>query len=446
MKKLYAPTGGMNDKDHIKDDNIMDEIINYEQIDQGKIQKRKDPMTWDATFNTALTGSGKPFNGGTVTFIPEEPFYPTRIPTVMSEDWDYMIPVFGINSDSEYVLYLYYYDNDTEQWAYTQIDLESQGIVYNESSSLLIKYLRDMALILDYDGGNEPHYIRVDEDNDIVYDLLRNSVARPDRALSFDKPTDDGVSRENFFTSDIDSKLGAPNLYRWFYTIVNKYADEGNPSPASLPIDLTFSRITTDQEEAQYVKQITLNGFSPPVDASAQMKEEIKYYRLYRQQWDADNANGFTQPQFVTDILIVNPDEATSYTDTIEIETYSPEISFENNVAPIARDGELAGNSLFLSKIITRINVLGNFDVIHKIPVTNLNSETYPNGITRMRLDYDIVDNNSTLKPNLSFLMQNKNLVRMFDSDLGTPIPVLYKDYFGSGEEDIGDPQFDEDG
>jgi hypothetical protein len=418
-KIVFLPTNGMNDKDFVIEQNKMTEIINMEVKEAGQLEKRIEQQTFSSNLNTAI---------GTIfaTVLPvicPDPFYPARIPDVMYASADYMIPVYGITATGDYLLYVFY-ETASGVWGSTKIDLESSGIEYSASSNIIIKYIRDLLLVLDYDGDNEPHYLTINEDKEIVYDLLKNSVARPDKAPSF-SDIDGDTNRGNIFTSEESDGFSSPKLFRWFYTIVNIFADEGNPSPASLVYDLGYHSEDTDGIQQQWIEGVLLGGLSLPIGATDKMKDEADKYRIYRQECNDASSYVFTQPQFVAEIDVLDKDGDTSYLDTITVGAASSLLSFINNRAPIARDAELVGESIMLSKLKLRIEIIAAFDKIHEFKITNPNSETYPNGITRIRLDYSTP---STGFPDLSWLIAHKDKMRLFDSDLASPIPVVYDD------------------
>ena len=383
-QRVITFDGGMNEvaDSKILKDNIPNEIINYENKDKGKATKRIDEIQFDSNLEDELTGSGKVFEDGKVTYIPEDLFYPSKLPTGIYDD--YLIPVFGYDSNDDYLLYLYY-RTASDTWASEKIAIT--GISYSSSSIIRINYASNMMIISDYEGNNITHYVTVTDDGDIVYDKLE--MPRPINKSVITALTEYDASL--FEENEEENFIGYTGNYRYYYTIVSEFGDESNPSPASQWFNCQFNKLSGDLIPERWITKIVNTELQLPSTISTYAKEIAKYFRIYRESLEFTEGVETTLPKYIAEIEIADKDGDNSFTDTVYIVAdyeIVPTMSYENDTAPVSNDNCYIGNKIVLGGIKTKIQFPFEFDYYKEINLTNLNGRTFQEGVVRMKLDY----------------------------------------------------------
>jgi len=421
-ERIIAFDGSMNEvaDSKILKDNISNEIINFEHKEKGILTKRIDPMQFDSNLEDELTGSGKPYEDGKVTYIPEDLFYPSKLPSDIYSEDDYLIPVFGYDLDEEYKLCLCYRTSATT-WTYERIKID--GIIYSASSEIRINYAPNMMIVSDYEGNNITHYVTITDDGDIVYDLLQ--MPRP-----INKPVISALTEydQSLFEEDSESNyIGYTGNYRYYFTIVSKFGDESNPSPASQWFNCQFNKLSDDLIPERWIAKIVLKELQLPSGISSYAEEIAKYFRIYRESLEFSEGVETTIAKYIAEIEIAEKKGENSFTDTIAIVDPDslPTMSYENDIAPISKDNCYIGGAIVLGGIKTKIQFPFDFDYYKEIIITNNNGKTFQEGVVRLEMDYSSEEYDND--PDWIYLMSNKDKVRFFDTDLSTPIPVLTK-------------------
>jgi hypothetical protein len=422
MKRKVLPfDGGMNEvaDSSVLPINGLTDIKNYEHKTEGKITRRVAVSTFDSALNTEIASI---FDE--TIYQPEEPYYPTRIPTGMYGD--VMYPVFGIDS-GYYYLYLFY-KTDSTTWDSEKIDI--MGINYTAETTMRIAYANAKMVVVDWGADNKSHYVTVNNDNEIVSGI--NEIPRPlNKPEGFDTDSyNASIFQENLETGSYINYCG---IYRYFYTFITEVGDESNPSPASEWIDMQFFKKDDDGLDERQVKSVTFGNLEI-TDNAVSIKDEIKYFGIYREELEFTSGTNTKEPVFIKQLLIPDKDGTNEFTDTVAILSGDTAefINYENDSSPIGGDICGVGGTFVLGGIKKRVEFPFKFDNYREVILTNLNAKMKSNCVVIMEFDdeedFGVVEGT----PDWAWLMENKDKVRMFDSDLTTPLPCIY-----SSEADI---------
>lgn len=416
MKRKVLPfDGGMNE---VSDSSVLPingltDIKNYEHKTEGKITRRVAVSTFDSALNTEIASI---FDE--TIYQPEEPYYPTRIPTGMYGD--VMYPVFGIDS-GDYYLYLFYKTGSTT-WDSEKIDIT--GINYTAETTMRIAYANAKMVVVDWGAVNKSHYVTVNNDNEIVSGI--NEIPRPlNKPEGFDTDSyNASIFQENLETGSYINYCG---IYRYFYTFITEFGDESNPSPASEWIDMQFFKKDDDGLDERQVKSVTFGNLEI-TDNAVFIKNEIKYFGIYREELEFTSGTNTKEPVFIKQLLIPDKDGTNEFTDTVAILSGDTAefINYENDTSPIGGDICGVGGTFVLGGIKKKLEFPFTFDNYREVILTNLNAKAKTNCVVIMEFDdeedFGVVDDT----PDWAWLMENKDKVRMFDSDLTTPLPCIY--------------------
>ena len=416
MKRKVIPfIGSMNEvaESSVLRDEVLNDIQNFEHKDTGKLTKRVDTVTYNAGLNAEIDSV---FSGGKATYSPEEPFYPPRMPS--GSYGDVLYPVFGETND--YMLVLFY-RTDVDTWTYEDISIS--GIMYNGDSVLRISYSRDKMLIAD--GVNKSHFVTINQDNEFVYGVneLPRPTNKPEGIDTVDY--DPSIFQENLESGSYINYCG---VYRYWYTFVTEDGDESNPSPASDWIDMQFFKKDDDDLDERMVKSVTITNLEITSNA-IKIIEQIKYFRIYREELQFTNGIETRIPLFIKEIEISDKDGDNQFTDTIAILSgdSTVDIDYENDASPIGNDICSVGGATVLGGFKKKQSFPFNFDHYREVTLTNPNARSYVDGVVRM--DFDDMDNFGMLPtiPDWNFLTNNPDKVMFFDNDLTTPLATVYQ-------------------
>ena len=102
-KKILPFSKGIDEKSNpnFADPERSYNIVNYELKNNKQLDKRIDPVTYDADFNSLLASV---FDSVTKIWM----WYSSNLPSDIATGYDYLIPVYGQNSDEDYILVIFY--------------------------------------------------------------------------------------------------------------------------------------------------------------------------------------------------------------------------------------------------------------------------------------------------------------------------------------------------
>jgi len=432
-KNIFIPdlSGGMVDavRTSLLKDNECKEVVNYEIIEPGELTKRSQPYL---TFDDIVGGLASD-DCVADSFVV---WYPNNMPELGIDD--YVVVVYVSEYRGSPVNYLYLYYQTSSYWArvtlHSHINLSQKPRFFVGSSRLLIA-----------EGSTYPcQYVEINKDGEIYSGEL--GIKAPLNKIEIDAISDwDASQWEEDSTGDY---LGEPGLYQYTYTVVTETGEESNPAPISDTYDAQFFKLE-DGINARWVDKIEIKNLSVP-NVSQAILDRIKYFNIYRRETNyADGSPGtFTYIQQVEVVDKTIPTTSTTtgnnYTDTIVAGSGS-QISYDNDVAPIAGDICEAGGVIFTAKNKIKIKFPFDFEYYCPITITNQDGNTYQDAIIRIRLgdeDYatDPIENLEWDDFENAPAMDNLDYIRIFDTDLTTPLNVVVYDFnstYGSNYIDI---------
>ena len=438
-RKLISFSGGMQSVPSNKPLNSPDEIINYEQLEKGILQKRRDPIVFETSFDSMVRQTFNVGGTGNIIDYAPEPFYPANLPSDISDGYDYLIPVYGNTGGTTYKLYLFYktsrggpdaWDFQTAVGVDLLQGLVDDGVVFTANSKLRFSY--DKNLLYVADDVNNLFFITTDDDGNVVSGKcgIPASKSRPIITAM------DGWESQYFEEDDIGNSLGDIGFVRVVYNCATKEGHKNNPSPASEFVDFQYIKLDAGSQD-RWLKKFQVTNAKVPDSINDYIKGELKYFDFsfqilrYSEGLDAE-IFGFSCRK-----EIFNKDGANSYTIVIPASDTIP-ASWENDVAPVAKDLVAFDGKVVLAQVKDKLKFPFEFDHIWKIKLNNQDNITAVNGVVRIRL-YDnqhptcsenekITDLNdwADFDAGENDIIDNLDKLRIYDSDLTTPIPVIY--------------------
>jgi len=448
-RKLISFDGGMRDVPDTKPLNCPDKIVNYEQLQKGILEKRREPITFETSFDSAVRQT---FNvegippGNIIEYAPE-PFYPANLPSDIAEGYDYLIPVYGYTG-TDYKLYLFY-KNDLGYWVHKTPDgddllkgIYDDGVVFTSDSKLRFSYDKNLLYIVD--DVNNLFFITTDNNGNVV--SAKCGIPAP-KSIPIITAMD-GWEDKYFEEDNIGDSLGDIGLVRVLYSCATKEGYKSNPSPASEFTDFQWIKLDAGSQD-RWLKKFQVTNVKVPDGINDYIKDELKYFDFYFEIFLYSEGLDTKNFEFSCRRDIFDKNDANSYTIAIPA---SPAIlaDWENDIAPVAKDLVAFDGKVVLAQVKDKLKFPFEFDNIWRIKLLNPNNFTSVDGPVRIRLyDKDATpDHDNGIYPienfNVSYYCNDTNIlhtseIRIYDTDLTTPIMV---DYISGMSKTTGDNQY----
>jgi hypothetical protein len=416
--------GGLNDvlKPDLLEKEVFQQIDNYEIKEDGYLEMRTDPETYDANLNSAIIGVLD-----SVLNI-SEPYYPSAKPSDMYND--FVLLVFG-QSGSDYKVYAFYQDSATT-WNATEISITNCYSTTASGTDVDFEVGENRVLILDRNEDSEIPvcYYAIDEEGSERYGVM--GLPAPKTKAEVTQIT--AWNENDWETNENEAKVSTPGLVQIIYTVATKDGDESNPSPISETLDMQFFEFDTDGNDARWINRVKISNLSMPTVAN-DVKKLLKYFNVYYRVFRYSEGDVFKNFEFAQQFEISDKenqdDTATgnSYVITVETEVGNY-ASYENDIAPVAKTGCEIGGVTFVGNCRTKIKFPFEFYYYCPITLTNNNPKTYVDAVVAIliqesdvdSLEWDYYDVNSD-----NIIDTDKiNLIRLYDSDMTTPINAVY--------------------
>ncbi len=417
--------GGLNDvlKPDLLEKEVFQQIDNYEIKEDGYLEMRTDPETYDANLNSAIIGVLD-----SVLNI-SEPYYPSAKPSDMYND--FVLLVFG-QSGSDYKVYAFYQDSATT-WNATEISITNCYSTTASGTDVDFEVGENRVLILDRNEDSEIPvcYYAIDEEGSERYGVM--GLPAPKTKAEVTQIT--AWNENDWETNENEAKVSTPGLVQIIYTVATKDGDESNPSPISETLDMQFFEFDTDGNDARWINRVKISNLSMPTVAN-DVKKLLKYFNVYYRVFRYSEGDVFKNFEFAQQFEISDKenqdDTATgnSYVITVETEVGNY-ASYENDIAPVAKTGCEIGGVTFVGNCRTKIKFPFEFYYYCPITLTNNNPKTYVDAVVAIliqesdvdSLEWDYYDVNSD-----NIIDTDKiNLIRLYDSDLTTPLNAIYQ-------------------
>ena len=367
-------------------DNACTDIVNYEYRDYTGLKRRYD--YGNSELNGAAIDEIKSF----------AIWYPSRKPTNMSSDKIYLV-----HSGSD--LYVVYWSG---------LSWVKQAVFTDVPVDATVDYSTGFGRAVIADGTNPTRFIEINKQLELIYGNIgieaprympSVSLAGADNAYAETSETDTGMTIER------------GNILQYCYTVEDKYGVESNPSPIVSEQSLMwkYPDPTSVTGYKYYWRRAKLEGLRAD-QYPAEVRARLKYFNIYRR--DIEFLEGTVSTQFR---LIYRKPIAfgtnETYTDT-SAEDYGT-ISYDKLPAPPAEYIVEANSIVYLGGVKTDgLKLPFGFDDIYSIKITNNNSIDYVNCVVSAVLSLGASVN--------TYIQNNPSKVRVFDSDLVTPLAVNY--------------------
>lgn len=440
-RKLITFDGGARPVPDSKPLNCPDEIINYEELQKGILEKRKEPIVFEASFDTAVKTAFNvlpipPRSSGNVICYAPEPFYPANLPFDIAEGYDYLIPVYG-HTGTEYRLYLFYKATrgGSDVWVHQTADtpavdllqgIYDDGVVFTSNSKLRFSYDKDLLYIVD--DVNNLFFITTNEDGNVV--SAKCGIPAPRSRPIITAMV--GWQDQYFEEDNIGDSLGDIGLVRVLYSCATKEGYKSNPSGASEYVDFQWLKLDAGSQD-RWLKKFQVTNVKIPDGINDYIKSELKYFDFYFEILRYSEGLDTQSFGFSCRKEIFDKDGANSYTIAIPASA-SILADWENDVAPIAKDLVAFDGKVVLAQVKDKLKFPFEFDNIWKIKLNNQDNKTYVDAVIRTRL-YDKNSSDSKKIEDLDWdtfdsyendIIDNSDKLRIYDSDLTTPISVVY--------------------
>jgi len=466
-KALPILTGGLNEltRPDLLDNSQLQVCNNYEVIGDGRLKLRKKAEVFSESLNTKLSEIFSDI------ISMSEPYYPRQeinTPDNVSQSDDYVMLFFGrVSGDDGFVedtyelhmLYKYIDEDEAEQWnedikwdeddnpthTLNSLLIES-GVTVQEGSD--VKYTIGSDRVVVTDGINASFYFNIDFDGNIIVGKL--GIPAPTNRASVTQMTQ--WADELWETNSTSERLSDPGLFQCTYTVVSKYGEESNPAPLSETLDMQFLKLDADGLDTRWIDKIAITALSIP-SVSDSILDSLKYFKVYMRVIRYSEGKDAKVLEFTEQFQISNKKDedgnaliSGDETGNDYILTITPEagnvVSYENDVAPVAKSSaELSGITM-LGNVKTKISFPYEFKYFHKISINNYDNKTYVDAVIKIRLFDDSVDRGIENFIVSDFVsgggLENRERIRLFDSDLTTPLICLY-----NGSEFVGQDYLD---
>jgi len=432
MKNIRIPLdrfdGGLNEvaRPNILGESEVQTCENYEIREPGQLHRRTEPDTYDADLDALL---GTTFD---TVLVMSEPYYPETLMTEMDGFSEFILFFFG-ESGSDYLLYAIY--KDTTGWVADAITID--GVTYTANSDMWITIGEDRVIFTD--GITPAHYYLINYDGDVVSGKL--GIPAPLNKATVTQIT--AWDAQDWEEDEDNTYMSAPGLFQCLYTTVTKDGEESNPSPLSETLDMQFFKLSSGND-ARWINKVNISNLIVP-SVSSDIMEKLKYFNVYYRvirysEGKAPVALQFGQQFEIIDKELTRVSPATllttgnSYTLTVEV-SLGEYASYENDVAPVARYAVQNAGVITLANVKKKIRFPWDFEYYCEIKLNNLDNKTYVDAVVRIRLydtgAVDPIDNFTADDYIDGSSLENTEYVRIFDSDLTTPINAVVMDMTG---------------
>ncbi|NHZ84288.1 MAG: hypothetical protein GWP19_00215 [Planctomycetia bacterium] len=447
IERIPSLTGGINEvanPENLRKDQLQDSS-NYEPLGDGLLHKRKDSVEYgDHVSGDSL----KTLINAKFTSILQlsPPYYPVKKLSDMTGD--FIMLVYGlattpVDTNFPYELYMYYENATT--WTLTQVAITTIGY---DSNSYLEFFIGDDNMIIT-DTYNEttnfPHYVKVDADGELITGLF--SIKSPTNKPTLLPTTE--YNSEEFEEDATDVHLDDCGIVQCVYTVITKDGDESNPSPMSNSRMMQFfKKDLTDKNDIRWIDNFQITNLSVPV-LTGDLTEELKYFNVYfrvLKYSEGEQAEPFYFSQRFEILDKENNEGSTGNGYLITVpQDESILLSYENDIAPYAKHAAEVSAITGFANIREKTRFPFDFEKYATIEINNVNNKNFVDAIVQIRL-YDENSGEDDLIADLDLyyydssgtdLMTNLNLIRIYDSDLITPIKVMYEKYNGAPFIDV---------
>ena len=443
IRKISHLSGGANNVSRPELLNVeggeLADSLNYEMTVDNKLTIRKDQETYSTTLNTAIAAAYTDFQSslGKVLYI-SDPWYPPVKPDDMIND--FMLLTYGVYYSASpsplYALHLFYQKTGGTWTKDDGVDDHTKGLTdagLSFGSTNIVRFVNGENQVVITDGVNRAYYVGITFDKEFVSGTL--GIPAPTNKATMAEYT----AWDQSFWEETDGNdfLTLPGLVQVVYTVVDEDGEESNPSPVSLTLDMQYFRKDTDQNTDRWLQKVVINNLSVP-DVIGEAKDKLKYFYVYVRTLpyvlnDAPLPFYFSQRFEIID-KTTSGSTSNSYVITVSPDGIT-QPSYENDVAPVAKESGVTAGITLLGNLETELKFPYVFKYYHKIVVNNLNSVSVTDALVRIKIlesDIDnltVADYASGTNP-ATGVFENQELIRIFDSDLTTPIPGVLKTWY----------------
>ena len=396
MTKRALPllTGGLNEitRSDLIDDSQLQQCLNYEIEGDGTLVLRTDPEQFDSTLDILLAATFS-----SVIKI-SEPWYPQTLQQYTDESRsDYFLFAFGLTSDDKYELHMLWDKNGT----WTNVVEKDNGVVDGDTLAILLTdadvvYTSDSQVeiiigterVIITDGINRAHTVALDEDGIVRAGIL--GIPAPQNKPRVTEMTD---WKESIWETDSTaSRLSTPGLFQCNYTVVTDIGEESNPSPISDTLDMQFFKLDSDGLDEKWLDKVEIKDLSIP-NVPENVLDTLKYFKVYMRVIKYSEGEIAAVMEFTEQFEIISKKDndgnivlsGTTGNDysIIIAPTAGDVVSYENDIAPIAKTGAETGGITMLGNVQTKIKFPWEFKYFHKITVKNDDSKNYVDAVIR---------------------------------------------------------------
>jgi len=428
-RQLITWDGGLQSYPETKPDNCPDSIVNYEYLQEGRLDLRVKAVTYDSNLDTAVSAC---FESDNRKLAPKL-FYPSIQPA--NSIIDFLIPIFGNFTNDIWKLALFY-KTDSSTWTYDTLDdLENDGIVFTADSILRYAFMGNTIFFTD--NINKLGFATVDKDG-IVQSGVRG-IPAPKTMPSLDA--------SNRATDTITDKTCNIGIIQLCFTVSTEDGYESNPS-ATRSYEYQWNKIDSEGEFERWIDNFLVKYVKPPYGINSYIQNKLKYFNFYYRVYsysasaNVENMTYSCRKEIVNKVFDADNDEGNTY--TIATANGITAVSSENDIAPMSKDVITVDDCVLLSQTQSPIKFPYHFDNVWKIKLNNQNTKNYVDGVVRIRL----YDNNSSDDKKITDLDwgnfdtesdntisdNNIHLLRIYDSDLITPLSVVYDLHTGGSD------------
>lgn len=363
-------------------DNACVEIENYEYRDLTGLKKRKD-MSFSEINDSGLTDV-KSF---CIWYPPKMPSGATGERIIVAHTGTTIVAVY-------------------EAGLWSTVPLFS-------TTSESVRFYAGYDRVLIADGVNPGRYLSINKDDELEFNDLGLKSPLSLLSLSDGDETYAEVGQE-----DIGMGVERGNILQYCYTVEDKYGNESNPSPISTIESLCKKYPDADSPLGYkyYYKGVVVTGFSLSGYTSEQIKN-LEKFNLYRRDVEFNSGTIYTQFGLVKQANIDSSSVNDSQADSLR------DISYGNAPAPASQSIIEKAGVIYVGGVRSpAVKFPFTWDKYVEIGIANDNGIDYCNTVIGFVLDYAELD----LGDWDSYLADDTK-IRLFFSDLTTPLPVVCK-------------------
>lgn len=294
-----------------------------------------------------------------------------------------------------------------------------------------------MVMLVDGRDGSVVRRIEISPSGELSFGEFGELQMQPPLSIaSFSKSMiDNSWSDQESFDKGMSIERGS--ILFLCYTTVTEIGEESNPSPMSVFSTGQYLALGEDMELKDWYQRAIAEGlrtFWADSHSNEHPTRNIKYFNVY--MGSVVYSEGFISRGAMHRARRI--DISDIYGDNRFVST----TPFTGAIAEYGKLNDLRGDDIcvsggiaFVSNATTRIRFPFNFDRYFRITVSNRNSRNYVEPAIWIKLyEKDLVDEDGNELVNWSewfsgnFIFPEKlHQLRIYDQDLTTPIPVLYK-------------------